>query len=121
MPRTKFGRMLLEGRTSIRVTFRELGRLIDLPPSVLSEMENGRRLPPSDTGKVEKLANFLGLDKISFLQAATEARRSHQGGSEKRLHKVDPDLAGSFARLVNEWDDDELKEKIQEFVNKYSR
>jgi transcriptional regulator with XRE-family HTH domain len=69
MART-FLQMLEEGRRAKGITLRKLGQLVDLSPSFLSDMENGRRNPPKDEGKINDIALVLGLNSKKFLEAA---------------------------------------------------
>ena len=58
--KTKFGDMVGTARRYRRITLKELGGAVGLGASIISEMEHGHRLPPSDESVIIKLAKFFG-------------------------------------------------------------
>lgn len=61
-----FGGKLKELRNQKRMSLRTLAKELDISPTFLSDIENGRRLPPNS----EK--NFNSIDKIAEILCLTE-------------------------------------------------
>lgn len=95
-----FGKKLRDYRVEAEVGLRELARLIDKSPGYLSDMENGRVPPPSETVILD-IAMALNADKKELLKAAK---------------KVDPELSSYVAEQSQAADFLRLA-KDQEFKN----
>jgi transcriptional regulator with XRE-family HTH domain len=90
-----FGKTLKENRMNAGLSLREFAGRIDISPGYLSDVENEKVAPPSET-VILKMATALGVDKAEFLKAA---------------EKVDPELseyvaqeprAADFLRMAKE-------------------
>jgi transcriptional regulator with XRE-family HTH domain len=90
-----FGRILKENRLNAGLTLREFAGRINISPGYLSDLENEKVAPPSET-VILKMAMVLGVDKAELLKAA---------------EKVDPELseyvaqeprAADFLRMAKE-------------------
>jgi transcriptional regulator with XRE-family HTH domain len=73
MAMTCFGELLLEARTRVRLTQKELAMKVDVHDTYISKMETGAESPPSRKVALD-LAAALGIsgeeEKIEFLSAA---------------------------------------------------
>jgi len=106
----KFGEMLETARRTKKITLRKLGTLVNLSPSFLSEMENGRRTPPRDGEKIRDLAIVLNLDENEFAEAARRERIRKSPKVFEKLFSADEDLAWGLYCEAEEASDDDLQE-----------
>ncbi|GAF77246.1 unnamed protein product, partial [marine sediment metagenome] len=85
----------------------------------ISDMERGRRNPPSRS-KIKKLLNTMGLENRlnEMLRLAAEGRRS----VEIPVHDKSPEVTEMLVALAREMDegvvDREVAEKIQELLRR---
>jgi transcriptional regulator with XRE-family HTH domain len=105
----RFGEMLETARKTKKITLRKLGQLVGLSPSFLSEIENGRRLPPRNENKVHDLAIVLNIDKEEFAEAAQRERIKKNPKLFERLFSADQDLAWGLYREAEDATDDDLQ------------
>lgn len=115
-----FGKTLAEARKKKRITLRELSGWTDIPASVLSETEHGRRLPPTDDAVLKTLAKILSLDFETIKNSATRERMIRKSDLPQKLFRVDPELAWSFCRAVDEMPEHDLEKLMKELLEKYS-
>lgn len=101
-----FGKMIEEARKQKKLTLRKLGQLVGLAPSFLSEIENGKRLPPKDENKINDLAIVLSVDADNLLRAAREDRVKLK---PKLFERLDHDLAWGLCRESEDVSDDTLQ------------
>lgn len=101
-----FGKMIEEARRQKRLTLRKLGQLVGLAPSFLSEIENGKRLPPKDEDKINDLAIVLNVDADKLIDAAREDRVKLK---PKIFERLDRDLAWGLCRESEAVSDDTLQ------------
>ena len=113
----RFGELLADARIGKGLSLRKLGQFTKMQPSMLSEIEHGRRLPPSDEHRIEHLAHVLGLEPGILIDAAKLAR------SIKRpqfMEKLDQDLAWSLCRATENVTEEKLNEAIKSMLEKLS-
>ena len=67
-----FGRLVAGARKKKGLTLRQLGLLVSLPPSSISEIENGRRRPPRKIQTIKGLSVVLGIGVSSLVAAAID-------------------------------------------------
>ncbi len=115
-----FGRMLAEARKKKRITLRELSGWTKIPASVLSETEHGRRLPPQDETSLTALAKLLDLDFDRIKELVTRERLVRKSDLPQKLFRIDPDLAWSFCRAVDEMPENDLEQFMKELLEKFS-
>lgn len=111
-----FGQMLETARRSRELTLRELGKLVQMTPSSLSEMEHGRRMPPKEKLKILQLAHVLKVPKDKLYLAAQEARNLKKGIMEKKLTQMDPEMAVGFYRAIETVPEERFKEELRKFI-----
>lgn len=115
-----FGKILAEARKKKRITLRELAEWTNIPASVLSETEHGRRLPPKDETALTTLAKILDLDFETIKNSASKERLIRRSDLPQKLFRVDPELAWSFCRAVDEMPEHDLEKLMKELLQKYS-
>lgn len=113
---TGFGELIAQGRAAHRWTLRQLGRLLEVSPSYLSELEHGRRPAPDDKDFIKRLAKFLDLDFATLWdQAKVERAARATGFLEKRLG-TNRDLAFQLYRAGENADEEKWKKAIEEAI-----
>ena len=106
----QFGAILRDLRLRANLGLRRFAELIGIKPSNLSDIENGRRNPPSDPDKLREIAGTLGLAEDS-----EEWRRLFDAATMKR----DPQAArrpsmrptGSLSSLLRTIDNLQLEDE----------
>lgn len=117
----QFTKMLEQGRKARGVTLRKLSQLVDLSPSFLSDMENGRRKPPKDEEKLKDIALVLGIDSQKFSEAARIERMKDGEHIFKRLFRNDQELAYGLCRAVEDSSDTDLQDAFKELIKSLNR
>lgn len=97
-----FGPLLRTRRLQANLGLRRFAELIDIKPSNLSDIENGRRHPPADPEKLREIAEALGLAKDSdewrdFFDAA----RRHGDLPPDIRHMADRKLVPALLRTID--------------------
>lgn len=105
----RFSALLEDARRKKQITLRKLAQLVPLKPSVISEMEHGRRKPPKDEQTILSLAKVLDIPKEVLLQAARVERRVSSSKLSKRLQQINPNLAWGLSRVAEDASDKELE------------
>ena len=103
-----FGQILYEARKTKRLTLRKLGKLVNLSPSFLSEIERGKRLPPKDEESIRDLAIVLNLNQDTFLESARKERILRKPELFQKLYSRNQSLAWGLYRAIEEDDDTAL-------------
>jgi transcriptional regulator with XRE-family HTH domain len=106
--RAKFGELFGEARRRRGVTLRQIQQAIGYAPSFWSEIESGRRLPPSDEGVLRKISKFLDIKEAELIKAAQTDRVKKDTSVMEKLYNVDPELAWGFFRAMESSDDDKI-------------
>jgi len=69
-----FGAVVGKARRSLRIKMRELAEKMGWSLSLVSEIEHGRRKPPSDETVIKKLAKILKLEEQELIVLAARER-----------------------------------------------
>jgi transcriptional regulator with XRE-family HTH domain len=97
-----FGSLLRDLRLRANLGLRRFAELIDIKPSNLSDIENGRRHPPADPEKLREIAETLGL-----AQDSEERRRLFDAACRRGdlpadiRHMADRKLVPALLRSIN--------------------
>ncbi len=97
--------MLRKARLAKGLTFREVAQFVGISPGNVSEIENGRRLPPKDESILSKFAKLLGLNRDELIVSAQITRKAKTDDTIGNVLAGDPELALSFYRMVEDKDD----------------
>lgn len=115
---SRFGELIEHARHDKRITLRKLGQWVGLQPSVISEMEHGRRKPPKEEGIIIDLAKILGINEDTLLEAARFERRTKPAALAQRLQAINPNLAWGLNRIAENASDKELETVFSELLEK---
>jgi transcriptional regulator with XRE-family HTH domain len=110
-----FGPFLRDLRLRANLGLRRFAELIDIKPSNLSDIENGRRRPPADPDKLREIAETLGLaqDSDEWRHLFDAAR--HQGDLPADIrHMADRKLVPALLRTIDniQLSDDDISRLI---------
>jgi transcriptional regulator with XRE-family HTH domain len=105
----RFGEMLETARRAKKITLRKLSTLVGLSPSFLSEIENGRRMPPREAEKLRDLALVLNLDEKKLTEAAYRERIRKSPKVFEKLFSANQDLAWGLYRAAEDASEDDLQ------------
>jgi transcriptional regulator with XRE-family HTH domain len=112
-----FGGLLRDLRLKANLGLRRFAELIGMKPSNLSDIENGRRHPPSDPDKLRETAETLGLaeDSEEWRRLFDAARRHGDLPADIR-HMADRKLVPALLRTIDnlQLGDDDLSRLITE-------
>ena len=102
MDTLEFGALLTKLRLKAGYGLRRFAELIEMAPSNLSAIENGRRSPPDDDGKLREIATALGLAEGSEEWCALfdAARREGDLPADIR-HVADRKLIPALLRTID--------------------
>ncbi len=94
---------ILAARLKANLGLRRFAELIDIKPSNLSDIENGWRHPPADPGKLEEIAEALGLaeDSENWRRLFDAARRQGDQPADIR-HMADRKLVPALLRTIDD-------------------
>jgi transcriptional regulator with XRE-family HTH domain len=110
-----FGPFLRDLRLKANLGLRRFAEMIDIKPSNLSDIENGRRHPPADSEKLRVIAEALGLaeDSEEWRRLCDAARRRGDLPADIR-HMADRKLVPALLRTIDnqQLGDDELSQLI---------
>ena len=100
---SSFGETLKRLRLSAGIGLRKFAEMVDTKPSNLSAIEHGRRGAPTDSAKLEEMAETLGLSRDSdgwdgFFDAA---RRERGGLPADVRHMADRRLVPTLLRTID--------------------
>ena len=109
----RFGKMLGTARKTKNITLRKLGQLVGMSPSYLSEIENGRRMPPRDEEKLHDLALVLNLDEGELAETARRERVRKSPKVFEKLFSANEDLAWGLYRAAEDASDDDLETALK--------
>ena len=107
---TPFGRALRKLRIDKHVTLRELSNRINVAPSFLSAVENGRKSMPGDF--IDKICTALDLGsehRTDLVHQAELSRREYTISTGSR-NDFDKELVSVFARQFGGLDDADKRE-----------
>ena len=111
----EFGPLLREMRLKANLGLRRFAELIDIKPSNLSDIENGRRHPPAGSEKLREIAETLGLAEGSdeWQRLFDAARRRGDLPADIR-HMADRKLVPALLRTIDnlQLGDDEVSRLI---------
>lgn len=116
--KNNFGEIVSRARIGKGLSLRKLGQFINMQPSMLSEIEHGRRLPPSEEERIEHLAHVLGIDPKELVDAAKIERSIKR---PRFLERLDQDLAWSLCRAAENAPPDKLNEAFKEMLDKLNK
>lgn len=116
--RNTFGEIMSQARVRKGLSLRKLGQFVKMQPSLLSEMEHGRRLPPGEEERIEHLALVLGLDPKELNEAARIERSIKK---PQFMDKLDKDLAWSLCRAAEDVSEEQLNEAIKSMLEKLNK
>ena len=109
MKATKFGLFIRQSRLLKGVNLKQMAESMDMKPSFLSALELGKKAISEET--IQKVVNFLGLDKIEEQELRDAADRSQPIAkvnlSDESLR--DRELVLMFARKFREIPEEEKK------------
>jgi transcriptional regulator with XRE-family HTH domain len=112
-----FGPLLRDLRLTANLGLRRFAELIGIKPSNLSDMENGRRHPPSDPEKLREIAETLGLaeDSAEWRCLFDAARRRGDLPADIR-HMADRSLVPALLRTIDnlQLGDDDISRLIRD-------
>ena len=109
--------MLRNARLAKGLTFREVAHFVGLSPGNVSEIENGRRLPPKDEAVLEKFAKLLDLNREELIHSAQITRKIRTDDTLGNVLAGDPELALNFYRMVENKDDEKVREALRKAVS----
>lgn len=112
-----FKNMISERRKEKGLTLRQLGKLVEISPSYLSEIEHGVKPPPKEEKKINMLAQVLGLSKKNLLELAQTARLT--GTVPNVLSKwlnQEQEIALGLCRVA---EDEESMKEFNELIKKF--
>ncbi|MFW5489426.1 MAG: helix-turn-helix domain-containing protein [Desulfovibrio sp.] len=104
----RFGEIVGKARRNKGLTLKKLSQFVGIGPSILSEIEHGRRLPPKDTNKLKDLAIILGLDQTKMLDSAKIERQATKPKLFDRLYAINPEAALGLCRAQDEPTDEDF-------------
>jgi len=116
-----FGEILAKQRRERKVTLRKLSQLVGLSPSFLSEIEAGKRLPPTDESKVRDIAIVLGIDQEDFAMAARRERTKKNTAFIEKLFETDPDVAYAFCREAEDATSDTIPQVLKDLLRRLEK
>src|SRR5579864_9505746 len=116
MPKS-FGELVHELRISAGFGLRRFAEMVGIKASNLSDIEHGRRLPPSDPNKLREVAEALGLaeDSEGWKSLFDAARRQGELPADIR-HMADRKLVPALLRTIDnqQLDDDAISRLISD-------
>lgn len=119
-----FGSILKELRLKARIGLRRFAELIEMQPSNLSAIENGRRLPPTEEEKLRQIALTLGLTEGSddWLRLFDAARRTDSLPADVQ-HLANRPLVPALLRTIDncQLTEEQVNELMQEIKQRYGR
>lgn len=110
---TRFGEMIGGARRDKKLTLRKLSQLVGISPSVLSEMEHGRRLPPKDERQLTDLAIVLGLNEKEVFELARVERQANRPKWFERLYSLNPEAALGLCRAQEATSDEDFLAELE--------
>lgn len=108
--------MLRKARLAKGLTFREVAQFVGISPGNVSEIENGRRLPPKDENILGKFAKLLGIDRDALVRSAQITRKAKTDDTIGNVLAEDPELALSFYRMVEDKDSETVRDALRRAV-----
>lgn len=108
--------MLRKARLAKGLTFREVAQFVGISPGNVSEIENGRRLPPKDENILGKFAKLLGIDRNTLVRSAQITRKAKTDDTIGNVLAEDPELALSFYRMVEDKDSETVRDALRRAV-----
>jgi transcriptional regulator with XRE-family HTH domain len=98
----EFGPLLRNLRLKANLGLRRFAELIDIKPSNLSDIENGRRHPPADMEKLQEIAVNLGLtDGSAEWRCLIDAARRQGDLPADIRHMADRKLVPALLRTLD--------------------
>jgi transcriptional regulator with XRE-family HTH domain len=110
-----FGPFLKELRLRANLGLRRFAELVDIKPSNLSDIENGRRHPPSDPNKLREIAEVLGLAEDSDERGRLFDAARRQGDLPADIrHMANRNVVPALLRTIDDLQlgDDEIARLI---------
>jgi len=112
----RFGDVIARARSERRITLRDLGKILDVAPSLLSEIEHGRRKPPAKMSVIDKLAKVLGLDGQQLRDLAARERTAWGAGFLEKALGRHQNLAFGLYRAGENATEDDWARAIQKAI-----
>lgn len=112
----RFGDVIAQARSEKRMTLRELGKYLGVAPSLLSEIEHGRRKPPAKKSVVDDFAKVLDLDCEMLRDLAARDRTAWGTGFLEKVLGKHQDLAFGLYRAGENATEDEWARAIQQAI-----
>jgi transcriptional regulator with XRE-family HTH domain len=112
----RFGAIIAQARSDRRITLRDLGKMLDVAPSLLSEIEHGRRKPPAKSDILDKLARVLGLDAQQLRDLAARERTAWGAGFLEKALGKHQNLAFGLYRAGEHASEDDWARAIQKAI-----
>jgi transcriptional regulator with XRE-family HTH domain len=116
-----FGPLLRELRLKANIGLRRFAAMVGIKPSNLSDIENGRRNPPSEADKLREIAVALGLaeDSDEWAELFDAARRQGELPADIR-HMADRKLVPVLLRTIDneQLPDEQISQLIEEVENR---
>ncbi len=120
----EFGSLLRDLRLKANLGLRHFAKLVDIKPSNLSDIENGRRHPPCDLGKLHEIAESLGLaeDSQEWRHLLDSARRRGDLPADIR-HMADRKTVPALLRTIDnlQLGDDDIGRLIEDIQTRLGR
>lgn len=110
--------LLKEARLSADMTLRSLAEKVGVMPSYLSELESGLRPAPKDEGLLHKLASILNIEYSTVSIAAKRDRERRDIKAIRELLITDDELAASYCRAKETWNQEEMKAALLKVFSK---
>ena len=105
-----FGEAFRKARVAKKITLREIGEYVGKSIGYLSDIEHGRKRPPSlDT--VSEIEEFLGIEDGRLMDMARKLRKKVSKNLTKRI-KMRPQLSTLLLR-ADDLSDEELGDLIR--------
>lgn len=113
---TNFGKMCRKIRIDNNQVLYNMARILDVTPSFLSSVENGKKNVPDSWCETIRKEYNLGQDTYEELIKAKEASKTQVKLNLEKCKEDERNLVFSFARCFDKLSD-EQREKIMDILN----
>ena len=121
---TRFGALLKNLRIEAGFGLRRFADLIEMQPSNLSALENGRRPPPTEEDKLTQIASALGLaDGCKEWFSLFDAAKREGGLPADVQHMANRKMVPALLRTIEncQLTDEQLGRLVKEIEERYRR